>query len=211
MLSRNPITRSGRGFRVRFPSSKMKRTVDCESPLEGDAALLLECSPGVIFYQEQPTKIEYFDGRCFRSYHPDFEVILTDGCAIHLEVKPSSELAKPHIRAKFSAIAAHYQQRRQHFRIVTEQDIRREPLLSNARTLAYLSSKQWLLLPTRQNVLQDLGADPLSFEIAESKLGRLMVLRLLACGILECDLTQPLSGSTLVTIAKGGRHATYLL
>ena len=103
--------------------------VDCESALEGDAALLLESSWGVVSYQEQPALIRYWDGQQLRDYYPDFEVLLVDGSRFHLEVKHSGRLARPDVADKYRAIADHY---RTHlnirFRIATEDDIRREPV-----------------------------------------------------------------------------------
>lgn len=212
MLARSVVNRYGRRFRGYYPSRKMGRMIAWESLRERDTILLLEFSWGVLSYQEQPARIEYFDGQTIRDYYPDFEVILEGGSAIHLEVKPVAELAKPPIQAKFKAIAAHYRSRQQEFRIVTEQEIRREPLLSNVRKLAYLSGKaSGHQLPSVRGLLELMGNDVFPFQVAESRLGRETVLRLLARGTLVCDLAQPLSGHTPLTTAKGGRHATYLL
>lgn len=137
---------------------------------------------------------------------------MDDGSLAHLEVKPSSELAKPAIQAKYSAIASHYQARRQAYRIVTEREIQREPLLGNVRTLAYLSGKKsQQQLPDAQTIAKALGSDDLPFQTVELTLGREVTLRLIAKGTLRCDLAQPLSGETPVIVVRGGRHATYLL
>ena len=101
MLARKPLTRSQRGFRMKYPSLKLGRMVACESLLEGDLVILLEFSPGVLSYQEQPARIEYWDGERMREYFPDFEVCLSDGTQAHLEVKSSGRLAKPKIAAKY--------------------------------------------------------------------------------------------------------------
>lgn len=212
MLARPVINRYGRRFRGYFPSHRMGCMVAWESLLELDAILLLEFSWGVLSYREQPALIQYHDGQKVRDYYPDFELVLDDGSLIHLEVKPTSELAKPAIRAKYQAIAAHYQSRQHAYRIVTELEIQREPLLGNVRKLAYLSGKKSQQeLPDAQAVTKVLGSDAVPFDIAERTLGREMTLRLVAKGVLRCDLALPLSGETPVGIAKGGRHAAYLL
>lgn len=212
MLARPVINRYGRRFRGYFPSHRMGRMVAWESLLELDAILLLEFSWGVLSYREQPALIQYYDGDKVRDYYPDFELVLEDGSLLHLEVKPSAELAKPAIQAKYSAIAAHYQSRQQAYRIVTEQEIQREPLLGNVRTLAYLTGKKsQQQLPDVQAVAKAMGSDELPFLIVERMLGREMTLRLIARGTLRCDLAQPLSGETPVFVVKGGLHATYLL
>lgn len=211
MLSRKVVTRRGRRFRGYFPSYKMGRMVAWESLLELAAIQLLEFSRGVLSYREQPTLIQYPDGEVLRDYYPDFEVVLFDGVAIHLEVKTTYQLAKPKIQSKFQAIAAHYNRRQQDFRLVTEKELQREPLLSNVRTLLYLvrRAKSPLLLP--RELLTLLGEGTVTFERAEKCIGRDALLRLLALGVLDCDLNQPLSGDTLVQIVQGDGHATYLI
>jgi len=109
MRVRKIVTRRGRRFRGYFPSVKMGRTVHWESLLEKDALLLLELSPGVAAYQEQPEVIEYFDGKQFREYIPDLKLILQDGTIRYLEVKPADQLVRPSIRQKYEAIALHFQ------------------------------------------------------------------------------------------------------
>lgn len=211
MLSRNAVTRSGRGFRMRIPSIKLARMVDCESILEGDVARLLEHSPGVLSYQEQPALIQYWDGKQIRNYHPDFEVVLVDRSRVHLEVKHSRDLAKPKVAAKFRAIAAHYQKTPIQFRIVTEQECRREPLRSNIRQLNYLRTKSTSeSLPPQVELSHLLGRDPIALGKAEAILGIEVTQRLLALGLLYGDLTKEITQDTPVFIVEGDRHATLL-
>lgn len=202
MPVRKVVTRRGRRFRGYFPSKKLHRMVAWESLLERDAILLLEVSPGVVSFQEQPALIQYFDGTSLRDYYPDFEVVLADGTVFHLEVKTSSKLKNPKVATKFAAIAAHYQEKGQGFRIVTEEELQREPLLSNAQVVAYLQGGTVPPLSPRQ-LRHDLGDAAIPFEKAEVMLGRETVLRLIANRKLVCDLNQPLAGSTLLTIQEG--------
>lgn len=211
MLSRKVVTRRGRRFRGYFPSHKLGRMVPWESFVERDAILLLEISSGVVSYKAQPTVIYYFDGSKFRKYYPDFEVVLSDGSMFHLEIKLAEELKKPELKTKFRLIASHYQNIGFGFKIVTEEDLRREPLLSNAQTLAYLRSKRSRPLPSPTKLYSDLGIDIISFAEAEALLGRDTILHLIAHGLLACDLSQPLSGDTLLTLVTGEGHASILL
>lgn len=155
--------------------------------------------------------IRYWDGEQYRDYYPDFEVTLEGNVLIHVEVKTAAELAIPKIRAKYQAIAADYYRRQQDFRLVTDDEIRRKPLLDNVRTLAYLRSKRSRSAFSVANWSECFGSVAVPFMAAEAKLGRESLLRLLAHGVIECNLNQPLSGETLVGIAKGGRHVAYLL
>lgn len=208
MLARKVVTRRGRRFRGYFPSRKLNRMVAWESLLERDAILLLEVSPGVVSFQEQPVVIQYFDGQSLCDYYPDFEVILASGSVFHLEVKTTTKLKSPKVAAKFAAIAALYQEKGPCFRIVTEHELQRQPLLGNAQVLAYLQRSTGRPLPSFHELRSDLGADTIAFAKAEVILGRDTVLRLIANGMLACDLNQPLAGDTLLTIREGGRDDT---
>lgn len=211
MLSRNALTRSGRGFRMRIPSTKLNRMVECESILEGDVSRLLEYSPGVVSYQEQPALIQYWDGEKMRDYFPDFEVVLWDGTRVHLEVKHSRALAKPKVARKYRAIAAHYQRTNIQFRVVTELECQQEPLHSNLRRLGYLQAKVTAdPLPSQVELSHLLGHAPIPLASAETILGIGVTQRLLAVGLLHCDFTGEITPATLVFSTQGGCHATLL-
>jgi len=183
MLARKVVTRRGRRFRGYFPSRKLHRMVAWESLLERDAILLLEVSPGVVSFQEQPTLIRYFNGKVFCDYYPDFEVVLSDGSVFHLEVKTTSKLNTPKVATQFTAIAAHYQEKGFGFRIVTEQELQREPLLSNAQDLSHLQGDTRRPLPSFYKLREDLGTGTIVFAKAEALLGRKTVLHLIANGM----------------------------
>lgn len=211
MLSRNALTRSGRGFRMRIPSTKLNRMVECESILEGNVALLLEYSPGVVSYREQPALIQYWDGEQTREYFPDFEAVLMDGTRVHLEAKHSHTLAKPKVAKKYRAIATHYQGTPIQFRVVTELECQKEPLRSNLRRLSYLRIKLTAdPLPSRETLLHLLGDSPTTLGCLEASLGADVSWRLLALGLLHCDLTAEITPDTLVSLVGGDCHAALL-
>ena len=137
MLARKVVTRSGRKVRGLFPSRKLKRMVQWESLLERDAILLFEFSAGVLNYQEQPCLIHYFDDESdsHRRYFPDFEIIKSSEEIVHLEVKPELVLVTPEISNKLSKVTAHYSKSSLEYRVLTEKQIRREPLHSNLKQL----------------------------------------------------------------------------
>lgn len=211
MLARKVITRRGRRFRGYFPSTKLGRMVAWESLLERDAILLIEFSPGVLLYQEQPTLVQYADGTRIRDYYPDFELSLVNGKRVHIEVKTAYQLSKPEIAAKYTAIAEHYARLRHDYRIVTEAEICREPLQTNLRTLAYLVGRKGRSLPSNRELANKFGSTATQLSTFDAELGKDTTLRLIANGWLECDLTQPLTGNTIVSIAKGERNATVFI
>lgn len=211
MLARKVVTRRGRRFRGYFPSTKLGRMVAWESLLERDAILLLEFSPGVLSYQEQPTLVQYAHGTRVRDYYPDFELSLVNGKRVHIEVKTAYQLSKPEIAAKYTAIAEHYARVQQDYRIVTEVEICREPLQTNLRTLAYLIGRKGQVLPSAWDLAERFGSEAIPFSCIDAELGKGTTFRLIAAGRLECDLHLPLTGDTSVFVAKGERNATVFL
>ena len=212
MQVRKVVTRSGRGFRGYFPSKKLNRMVEYESLLERDAILLFEFSSGIVSYQEQPEMIYYNDGDKTRQYFPDFEVVLITGEIIHFEIKPFDVLSKPELLEKFGAIAVHYQSHRAEFRILTDQNIRREPLHSNLKFLASLKEPESSLEGAFGICKQRLLLDPICSVSALSQgFMKGEVFRLIALSKLICDLEQKLDANTnFVRIHQGDHDATLL-
>ena len=67
-------------------SVKLNRVVQCESALEHEAALLLDVSPAVHAYAEQPARIHYRDQHTWRSHIPDFVAFVADRISF-IEIK----------------------------------------------------------------------------------------------------------------------------
>ncbi|MBI4807963.1 MAG: TnsA endonuclease N-terminal domain-containing protein [Nitrosomonadales bacterium] len=213
MPVRKVVTPSGRGIRGYEPSKKMGRMIAWESPVEKDAILLFEFSPGVVEFREQPEKIQYYVAGEQFTYFPDFEVVLTHGEIIHVEVKPASKLKKRALKNRLEQIAQHYAQKERPFRILTDEEIRAEPRLSNLKLLSYhqresdpdgskLSEwvEQFLILPAKTIA----GATAVLGDVAK-------VYRLLAAGFLRCDLSKPISPDSIISFMRKGEENAALL
>jgi hypothetical protein len=213
MLARKVVTRSGRGTRGYFPSVKMGRMIEWESLLERDAILLMEFSPGVVAYREQPERIQYYDHitLSLREYFPDFEITLSGNSYIHFEVKPEVKLATRKVADKLRNVAAHYCRCDREFRVLTDKVIRRQPLLTNLNRLFYLKRPKVDLAPAHQKFGKILaGQASLPFEYVEAKIGGDDLLRLVAFGLVVCDLNLPLAGNNSVRFAEEADHAALL-
>lgn len=117
----------------RYASIKAARRVECESYLERDYCYLLDIDPLVLDFASQPETFIYMDGEMERRYTPDFLVTYADHCEM-IEVKPANLLkTKP---TNWAAIGQAILRHGFQFRIITDQDIRREPHLTNAKLLA---------------------------------------------------------------------------
>lgn len=79
MRVRKVVTRSGKRFRVKFPSRKMNQMVQRESLLERDAILHFECHPLVVTYQAKSSIEIYYDREAIcHKYFPDFRLDFSD-------------------------------------------------------------------------------------------------------------------------------------
>lgn len=212
MGARRIITPSGRGVRGRFPSRKMGKMVEWESLLERDAIYLFEFSPAVVAYRSQPEKFYFhMDGET-HLYYPDFDVELDTGEVMHAEIKPKARLAKKDIRRRFDFIEKQYQRTNRRFLILTEQEIRKDPLLKNLSLLAYhlRETSDHIELTERYELLKLLPACTIAG--ANAVLGDpIHTLHLLAAGLIQCDLTLPITPETHISFStKEVGHAPLL-
>lgn len=199
MAVRKVVTRTGRGFRARFQSIKMGRSIDCESNLELDAAHHFEFSANVVSFEEQPEMIEFWVDGIRKVYYPDFELILESGQVVHIEVKPQEKLKDPVLRERLKNIEEYYRKRGIPFIVLTDQHIRNKVVLDNLKQLAY--HNRW----ERNDPELQLAADALSLlppqtiDGAKAVLGNSTdVYRLIAAGVYTCDFHRPINGSTQI-------------
>ena len=211
VLARKAVTRSGRGYRGRFPSRKLGRMVAWESPLERDVILHLEFSPGVVRFQEQPEKVTFWAGDEFSFCYPDFRLELRDGRHVRLEVKASEKLDKPEVAEKYRWVAIHYAQQGENFRLVTEREARREPLLGNLKTLRPMLRREPKDESWKKLLPEIMAGAELPVSEVTRRIGCDGALRLIAHQVLFCDLTEPLTGNNPVRLFGGAHHDEILL
>lgn len=195
--TRNPVRPSGRGFRGKFASRKMRRMVRCESLLEMNCLHLAEFARTIIAFDEQPVSISYAISGRRRRYTPDFRFLWQDGREWFVEVKPAEKLATPENNERFALIARHFEGVGARFVVLTEEQIchsgrsqlvqyllRMRPHDSEPRECPLLDSQEHL---------------PASFvEVAQVLGGSKKVIEALARRDLVCDLREPLTARTVV-------------
>lgn len=194
MRVRKVVTRRGRHIRGYFPSKKLNRMVAWESLLEKDTLLLMELSPGVLSYQEQPEEISYWDGQAICGYVPDLRVNLCNETSLLVEVKPAEELERPAVRTKYQQIAQHLLEQGEHFLILTDQEIRLEPQYSSLCRLLYWYNHAPVRLPSAQEIGMQLREyEQATIQDFLDLFGASVTYALIAKGLLVADLTQVLS------------------
>lgn len=205
MKVRKVVTRSGRGFRAYVPSYKLKRMVEAESVLESDVIPIFEFSRGVVSFQEQPELILYeLEGKVKR-YYPDFEVLLRSGEIIHFEVKPQSQLKSPELLKKLTAIRHHYESMGRDFRLITDDHVRKQPLLGNLKHLRRYQFVDRRFDWFRSQVINTLGN---TYVYSIKSLGKMYglenIVALISRGEIVCDLNKTfLDESNLVRLPTG--------
>jgi hypothetical protein len=212
--AREVISPSGGIMRGKFPSRKNGRMVHHEGLLELDAIYLMEASPEVISYREQPTTITYPDGNRIRRYTPDLEVALHTGQSVWIEVKPTAYLAKEETRHKLERVTHQLQRNGQPFVILTEEVLRQQPRQSNIRAICHRAMHARLTGERANVVMTKCAADlPTSLERTTQLLAShgLDPYRLLQTGHLRCALDSPLSPATLISQAKEGDDGWFWL
>lgn len=207
MRVRKVVTRRGRHIRGYFPSKKRNDMVAWESLLEKDALLLMELSPGVITYQEQPEEIPYWDGQAMCCYVPDLRVNLFSEKTLLVEVKPAVELERPSVREKYQQIAQHLQELGKDFLILTDQEIRQEPQYSSLCKLLHWYNHPPAQLPSAREIGMRLkGCEQTTLQDCLDLFGANITYALIATGQLVTDMALLLTPTSLVYLPEGGRH-----
>lgn len=203
--ARKVITRRTNRVIGLFTSLKNRALVPWESQLEFDCLRLLEVDNTVALFSAQPEVLQYELGGDEHRYYPDLRVDYRDGRTEIVEVKFEADAVEPANQARFEVVAEIYKKRGIGFRLMTERDIRREPLLENARLMLEardLSPSPRLKLQVadsfnkkRPRTLSELEAS-LSFKPEQR--GELYAMALQ--NFFDIDLTTaPLSGDSLIT------------
>ena len=215
MRARRVITRSGRGIRGKFPSRKLQKQVHWESPLERDAVLQFEMHPLIATYQEQPSEEAYYD-ECgsARVCYPDFLLRLIDGSQVWVEVKRKVDLSRTKIKRKLELIALRFAEQGRAYRILSEDNIHREPLHTNLEEL-WKATKAVRIDTSVHSVVNGLSNHRLytTAELSVLLGDEQMVLAFIAQGRLRTNLELQLSPTSKVWTAlnKEAGDGSFLL
>jgi hypothetical protein len=212
--AREVISTSGGIMRSKFPSRKNGRLVHCEGLLELDAAYLFEANPRIARFREQPITITYSDDARIRRYTPDFELALTDGLTVWVEIKPLSFLANAEVQHKLARVAEHFSRIQQPFVILNDTLLRQEPLRANLQQIFHRASRQPRTAQACMTALRRCEHRlPAGLSDAAQALAAegLEPYSLLMAGLLRCDLSTPLAADTLLTINQGNDDGWFRL
>lgn len=131
---RKVVRRSNAKVTGKYPSWKMGRMLQWESFLERDAMVLHDVDTTVSRFKEQHVCLGFeLDGEKHVHY-PDLYVETTEG-RVFREIKTNKDAADAFVLARAKHLEAALLPRGYRYELLAESEIRREPRLSNAKTL----------------------------------------------------------------------------
>lgn len=175
--------------------------VDCEHNVERDFVRVIDLNPRVRRIRHQPHQLSYLWSGQRVSYTPDFELEMVSGTYI-VEVKTRREyMHKEILRERLSQIRKVYESIGLSFMIAFDDVIRMEPRFSN---LCEMSRYQSTIVSPRDKAavldhLAGCGSDTLAncAALVTETHGNSALLSLASNHLVELDMSQRLSGSTL--------------
>jgi hypothetical protein len=134
LRARNIVSRSQARATGKYPSWKMGRMLQWESPHELNAFRLLDADPAVVSFSEQPLVLTFELDEAEHEHLPDIRVAL-DGCVELWEVKTRAEALSPETVRRTALLARSLPALGYEYRVVTAEELRTQPRLGNALTL----------------------------------------------------------------------------
>lgn len=185
-------------------SVKLGRVVQCESALEHEAALLLDVSPAVQAFAEQPVRIHYTVEDGWRSHIPDFGVLVADRLTF-VEIKFEKDVdAKVrertrHLEGQLRALGADYC-------LLTERQLRQGDYVQNAlrvlrRARHAISEVQLLATLEKLRAVDRVPLAAFGWSVADSQ-EAVGIAQLIMSGHAAIDSHGPLSERTCVWLAR---------
>jgi hypothetical protein len=179
----------------KFASSKSTDAIMCESTIEFDACFHHEYNESVQSFESQPQGFHYYFNGKKLPYTPDTKIVHDSGAIVLHEYKPYSQTSEPIFREKFEAKKEAAKQLGMSLILVTDKQIRVEPLLNNLKILHRHSGvygisevQNWLLeiIPKNSEIsLKDIS-EKHGFNLADA---RSMICSLIGKGLIKANLT----------------------
>lgn len=119
----------------KFASPKMNRVLTVESSLEFDACFHFEYTSSISSYEAQPEGFYYSFGDKQLPYTPDFLVFDKSRGSRFIEVKPYAELENEDFKEKFSCRQKSAMENGVPLLLVTDKQVRVNPVLCNLKLL----------------------------------------------------------------------------
>lgn len=202
--SRRIVTRSRARPTGKYPSWKMGRMIEWESSNELNAYRLLDATPTVQRYQEQPLMLRYVIDGERHIHYPDVYVEARDSRELW-EIKPLAQALQPEIAARTRLLVQGLPELGFTYRMVLAEELSRQPRLGTAMQLLK-HGRTPVNADDRERVRQLLNrTQVVTWIFAEQgglgPSGRQTLARLTLEGFLQIDMDRPLTSETCFSIS----------
>lgn len=209
--SRTVVSRSRARGTGKYPSWKMGRMIQWESPNELNALRLLDADPAVRAFHEQPLAIRFALDGATHLHYPDLLVEWSDDSRELWEIKPVREAGRPEYLARTRVLEPALLHAGFVYRMVLAEDLKREPRLSNALTLLKYGRGP-IVDADRERIRQLFIASPIVRWAAATNgdlgpRGCAVLCRLVLEGALSFDRDKQLVASTVFTWIPSGESS----
>ncbi|NOT15275.1 MAG: hypothetical protein HOP21_06790 [Methylotenera sp.] len=197
--SRKVVKRSNARNTGKYPSWKMRRMMQWESAHEGNAMRILDATPNVISFSEQPCEILYVLNGVERRHYPDFIVIEGNQCEFW-EVKTKSDANSPEVVERTAFLTKALPEYGYGYRVVFAEILAQQPRLDNIKRLNKLGRQPIYLLEQERIRRLFLNEPAISWGIFEQQSPQILrnVSRLILEGKLCIDFNQPINSATSI-------------
>lgn len=200
---RKVVSRSNARVTGKWPSRKAGRMVQYDSVHERNAFKLLETSPEVRSYKEQPCMIDYeMNGE--KHYHiPD--ILVDFGTRLELwEVKTAAQSKDPEVMQRTALMSRELPKFGYDYRVIIGEDLARKPRLANISYLLRHGRRPATLLQ-RERLYQVFRAAVGKLSLGMFQKGgqaadlRSTMCHLILIGILSIDIDQAWNAATIIS------------
>ena len=205
LRSRIVVSRSRARGTGRYPSWKMGRMLQWESPHELNGFRLLDADPTVLAFHEQPFVIRFTHSNETHVHYPDVLVERTGGGREVWEIKAAVEAARPETVARTLLLQSALPHSGFGYRMLIGEELKREPRLTNALTLLKYGRHQ-IDGADRERFRQILSAvsvirwaSAVNGDLGPQ--GRAVLCRLTLEGFLVFDFEKKLTGMTVFAVS----------
>lgn len=196
--ARTVVTRSRARPTGKYPSWKMGRMLQWESPHELNAFRLLDADPTIPFFQEQPAEIEFiFDGE-IRRHYPDILVLMASGREFW-EIKADRASVDGETADRTQLLSAALPRHGYSYRLVLGADLAKGPRIANALTLLRYGRDSLTAVEHERVRRLFRGAQVTWGDVLHGVLGergRRQICRLALEGVISFDVGTPLTDET---------------
>ena len=188
-------------------SRRNGRMVQWESHYEKGAFQLLETSPYVASYREQPATLKFHNGDgVIQTHFPDIFVELVNGVKIFIEVKPEVAKSDQELLARENLLKGLLAIKGFKYIQIYPDQIKSFHYLENAQHMLWHINDQ-IPYPMKVKV-QDYLSKNIKVRLvsllnfANNPKAKSWIFGLMVEGVINCDLSKPLSANPLVTSKK---------